>query len=739
MTSAIAERRPLTSLRPFAGRTAPSRLVAIVALLVAAVASLTPVRPLGAAAVAVLVGVAGHGLLGRATGALPWAARSGLQVGAGVLVAVVPLLALADAGRFGPVGVALVGVLLVGASAAGGGRARRVGATSVVLLALAGAVAATIPAYAFDLGGRDAGFYVLTSEHLRSDGGLEIPVDPDVRDGVARDARGTLGIDDEKPIAGFFPGATDGRGTATIVPHGYHLTPAAMAGGATVTGGGGQWVVTFLACALVLLAAGAAALLVPRRLRTLAAVAAGALLAGNAALVYFARYPMTEVPSGVLLLTAGLAAAAALRGDGGPSPVVPAVLAGAALGVAPLARPDAWPLLVVTPLFALLLLRVGPHAARGFAAGLLPLVVLAALRALTVSDAYTEETIGYVLGGVSPTAVVLALAVGAVATAGVACVLPADPVRRAAATLLQSAEPRTVRRAAAGLAVLAALVVAIRPPALGLEILGRYATGPGLVLAAAGVALLALAPRADRRRVMPLVPLLGLALVAVALVARDPQVLVPDEYWTARRYLPVALPVGAVLGGVGVALARGRQGAGRPGLALAGGAAALVIGALAFSLSGARQALTTTEFDGVPARVEQVDALIDGDDPLVVMGPGITSWAALGPALALRQDRDVVMLRSAREGADDRAATLNDPRMGGWLRRVAGRRPVYLVTANVPPFRVASDATIVQPEAVGTVTLPITQIEQRVGGAPRSHATRTDLITVYRLRAGAGR
>ena len=713
--------------------------MAIVALLVAAAASLTPARPLGAAAVAVLVGVAGLGLAGRATDGLPWAARNGLRTGVGVLVAVVPLLALADVGWFGPVGAALVGGLLVLAAGAGRGRARRVGATSVVLLALAGGAAATIPAYAFDLGGRDAGFYVLTSEHLRADGGLEIPVDPDVRAGVDRDARGTLGIDDDKPIAGFFPADTDARGTASMVPHGYHLTPAAMAGGATVTGGGGQWVVTFLGGVLVLLAAGAASLLVPRRLRLVASAAAGALLAGNAALIYFSRYPMTEVPSGVLLLTAGVAAAAALLGRGPAPALVPAVVAGAALGAAPLARPDAWPLLVVTPLVALLLLRADRRAARAFAAGLVPLAVLAALRALTVSRAYTEDTIGYVLGGVSPTAVVLALTAGAVATAVLASVLPVGPVRRWSAATVRLAEPEVPRRFAAGLVVVAALAVAVRPPALGLEILGRYATGPGLLLATGGVALLLLAPRVDRRRLLPLVPLLALAVVALALVARDPQVLVPDEYWTARRYLPVALPVGAALGGVGVALAWAARRSGRPGLVLAALAPLLAVAALAVSLSDARQAITTTEFDGVPAKVEQVDALLAGDDPLVLTGPGITSWAALGPALALRQDRDVVMLRSAREGTDDRTATLDDPRMAGWLRGVTARRPVYLVVANVPPFRIASDASVVRPEAVGTVTMPITQIEQRVGGAPRSHATRTDLITVYRLRGGTGR
>lgn len=712
----------------------PTRVAAPVALVAAVLAAQLPVRPLGAAAVAVLVGLAGHGLVGSATGRLPWAARTGVAVGAGFLVAVVPLLGLADAGWFGPLGVAAVGLLLALCAAAGPGRARRVGALPVVLLALAGATAATIPAYAFDVGGRDAGFYVMTSQHLRAEGALDLPLDADVRAGLERTG-GTLGVADDRPLPGFFVRDSDARGTVSIVPHGYHLTPAAMAGGATVTGGGGQWVITLLGGVLALLAAGAAALLVRPGLRTAATIAAGALLAGNAALIYFSRYPMTEVPSGVVLLTAGLAAAAALRGAGPRA----AVLAGAALGAAPLVRPDAWPLLVVAPVAALLLLRADRASARGFAAGLVPLVAVAALRALTASRGYTLETIGYVLGGVSPTAVVLALAIGAAGSSAATALAPAVLVRRALDRVGSAVDGVRVRRATAVVVIVAAVVEAVHPPALGLEILQEYATRPGVLLAGAGVAGLLLSPAEDRRRLVPLLPLLALAVVALALVARDPQVLVPDQYWTARRYLPVALPVGAALGGLAVALAWGARRRGRPGPAVAVLAALLTVGALAGSLSDARQAITTVEFDGVPERVEQIDALITGDDPLVLMGPGYTAWGVLGPALELRQDRDVVMLRAAGDDDAQRVATLDDPVFSRWLGGVARRRAVYLVTANVPPFGIASNAADVRPQSVGSVNLPITQIDQRVGGPPTGHRTQTDLIAVYRLAPGGGR
>ncbi|MEV4422622.1 hypothetical protein AB0L40_21990, partial [Patulibacter sp. NPDC049589] len=717
------------------GASWPTRVVAAAAFLLAIVASLTPVRPFGAAAVAVLLGVAGHGLVGSVAARLPGAARAGLAVGTGFLVAAVPLLGLADAGWFGPVGVGIVGLLLVAAAVSGSGDARRVAALPIVVLALAGAAAATVPAYAFDLGGRDAGFYVMTSEHLRQDGGLEQTLDPDARDGMARFGASTLGAGDERPLPGFFVRDSDRRGPLSVVPHGYHLTPAAMAGGATVTGGAGQWVITLLGGALALLAAGVASLLVRPGLRTPAAIAGGVLLAGDAALIYFSRYPMTEVPSGVVLLTAGIAAALALRGGGARA----AVLAGAAIGTAPLVRPDAWPLLVVAPLVALLLAREERATARAFVVGLTPLVAIAALRALTVSKGYTEETIGYVLGGVSPTAIVLILAVAAVVVSAVATALPASLRVRGLGALGGVADRAPVRRAAAGVVALAALVLAVHPPSLGLEIFGQYATRSGILLTGAGVVALVLAADAeDRRRLVPLVPLLALAVVALGLVARDPQVLVPDQYWTARRYLPVALPVAAALAGVAVALAWGARRQSRLGLGAVALAGVLTVATLAVSLGDAKQAVTVTEFDGVPERVQDVDALITGRDPLVIMGPGYTSWAMLGPALALRQDRQVLMLSAARDATHQTVATLDDPRFSRWLGRVVRRRPVYLVTANVPPLATASDTRDVRPVTVGTVSLPITQIDHRVGGAPRTHATTTDLIGVQRLEPGGG-
>jgi hypothetical protein len=195
----------------------------------------------------------------------------------------------------------------------------------------------------------------------------------------------------------------------------------------------------------------------------------------------------------------------------------------------------------------------------------------------------------------------------------------------------------------------------------------------------------------------------------------------------------------AALAGVAAAVAWGLRHRGRGGLLAAVVAPLLVLATVAGSLSDARQALAVTEFDGVPQRVERIDALLGGPDPLVLMGPGYTAWGMLGPALALRQDRQVLMLSSARDPAGQRTATLDDPAFSRWIGRVARRRPVYLVTANVAPLGIAADERDVRPVSVGTVPLPVLQIDHRVGGPPTGHSTTTDLIGVYRLQPGTGR
>jgi hypothetical protein len=292
----------------------------------------------------------------------------------------------------------------------------------------------------------------------------------------------------------------------------------------------------------------------------------------------------------------------------------------------------------------------------------------------------------------------------------------------------------------AALAALAAVLVAVHPPTTGLGILREYATRPGLLLAAAGLAVLLLAPDGARARgTAAFVPLFALAALALGLVAGDPHVLVPDQYWTARRYLPLPLPLLAVLGGVAVAHACALLPGAARSRAAAGVAGLLLVAALAGSLSDARQALTVTEFDGVPEQVDGIDALITGRDPLVLAGPAYTSWAVLAPSLALRSERDVVMLGRREVERRPRTALLNAAGLGPWIASVARRRPVYLVTANVPLFGLTYDPRVLAPRLVGSRPLAIRQIEHAVGHPPTTSATRTDLVSVFRLSPAPAR
>ncbi|WP_320670976.1 hypothetical protein [Patulibacter defluvii] len=708
--------------------------MALAALVVAVAAAWQPLRPLGAAAVAVLVGAVGHGLVGSITHGLPAPARAGLALGTALTAFGVAFQALADSGAFAPATVALVALVAIALVAGGArGAGRRIATGPLLLLALLGAGAASLPAYAFDLGGRDAGFYVMTSERLRHEGGLKLPLDPDVRDGLRRFGGGALGIDRQRP----FPGLFVTRGGA-IVPHGYHVTPATMAAGASATGGGGQWVVTLAGAILVLLAGAAAALLVRARDHAPAAGAAMALLATDAALIYFSRYPMTEVPSGAVLLTAAVAAALAIR-DGGRRA---ALLAGFALGAAPLVRPDAWPLVAVAPVVAVLLARRGRDGALWLTVGLLPPLLYAAVRGLTLTRGYTDETVGHVLGSIDGSWLVAGIAAVVLA----ACALIAVVGRRGLPRALAAAEAGLLRalaripaRPLAALLVLAGIVLAVAPPSLGLRIFGTYATAPGIVLAAAGLALLVLGAGATaaRERVAVL-PLLLLGLIALALVARDPQVLVPDQYWTARRYLPLALPLAAALGGVAVALAwrhRDRAPAGRPLAALA---VLLLLAAAAIGLRDARPAITTTEFDGVPAMLDRLDDQLGGGDPLVLVGPNQRAWATVAPSLAIRSGRAVTMLGNANLLRYRTRALLDDPRLTAWLERVAARRPVLLLTSGIGLASIQLDSRRFTAVLVGGSDFFVREIDHRVGGPPRTSDVQGDTINVWRLSPVAG-
>ncbi|MGE4428697.1 MAG: hypothetical protein AB7G37_19760, partial [Solirubrobacteraceae bacterium] len=727
-------------------RSLPTGIVAAVALLLVAVAALQPVRPVGAAAVVVLLGTLGHGVLGAPTAGWPGPLRLGTALAVPYVGFGAVALAAADLGAFGPVVLAAVALLLVAVTVrTARGPAARIAPATLLTLALIGAGTATIPAYAFDLGGRDAGHYVLTGERLREEGRITVRLDPGVAEALARfGSQGHLGLDRNRPLPGLF--VTRG---GDLVPHGYHLAPAAMASGATVTGGGGQWVITLGGVIVVLLAAALAQLLVRPAQRRLAGGVALALMAANAALIYFSRYPMTEVVAATAVVGGGVLGAVAVRG--GSARV--ALASGLLLGLAPLVRPDAWPLIVAAPLVALLLARRRSAATWWLAVGFVPAVAYATARAVFVTDGYTAENVGRVVdvvGGVQIVVAIAAVAVGAViAAAWWAWRHPARTVRTAiedGSAGIPVGLPVALRRLLALLVAVAGLVVALVPPTEGLEIFVTYATVPAVLLVTAGLVAVLLGVVTVPRTAVAAVPVLVLGAVALALVSGRPQVVVADQYWTARRYLPAALPVTVALASATLALLWGATrpagaaampwiGRARPLVAV--GLGVVVAGALGLSLWAAGPAITVTEYDGVPEQVDRIDALIDraadpGSSPLILAGPDDTAWTALGPALAAR-GRAVMTTAPGALAATPPRLEIADPRLVRWLRAQADRRPV-LVLASGASIRRLFDGTIdARATLVDRATLSVRHVDRRVGGPPRGESTDTTTVSVVRL------
>jgi len=733
LTSAIADVPAPTVPR---GPSTP--LVALVALLVAAAAALQPVRPIGAAAVAVLLGAVGHGLLGTTTASWPGALRLGVALAVPYAALGAVALAAADVGAFGPEVLATAALALVAATwRTARGAASRVAPGTLVVLALVGAGAATIPAYAFDLGGRDAGHYVLTSERLRDEGRMTVRPDPVVEDGLRRfGGTGQLGLDRDRPLPGLF--VTRG---GDLVPHGYHLAPAAMAAGATVTGGGGQWVITLGGVIVVLLVGALAQLLVRPARRRLAGGVAMALMASNAALVYFSRYPMTEVVAATTLLGGGVLGAVALRGGGRRA----AAAAGLLLGSAALVRPDAWPLLVVGPLLASVLARRRSGAATWLAIGFVPAVAYAAARAALVTDGYTAENVARVVDVVGGVAIVVAIAIATTAVVVGAALRarrpPPAPAPRWVVGVARVARSRPSRRAAAVVVAVVGTSVALAPPTEGLEIFATYATPPTVLLVTAGVVAALLGLVRPPRSALAAAPIVIAGVIALAFVSGRPQVVVADQYWTARRYLPAALPVTVALAGATVAWLWSAIEAARVTRRLRGVVASVlgasVVVALGLSMWAARPAVTVTEYDGVPEQVDRIDALIDraagpGGRPLVLVGPDDTAWAALGPALASR-GRAVVTTGPGGLTATPPRLELGDPTLLRWLHAVARTRPVLVVAAGASIRSLFDGAVDADARLVGRATLSIRHVDRRVGGPPRGEGVDATTLAIVRL------
>ena len=286
----------------------------------------------------------------------------------------------------------------------------------------------------------------------------------------------------------------------------------------------------------------ALAVLARRTFGPSAAPAAVALVGIGPAFVYYGSTPFAEVAAGSLLL-AGLAALATLA-DGPPRPIL-AAGAGLSLGAAVLMKVDV-ALALGAALAWWLAARSrdgGPREAVGMTVGVgLPLLY-GALLAASVSNLYVTLNGGGVVRLARDRPVWLVAALSAAAAAGLVLLF-----------LLRSGRlklpPVALRRAVAvGALVLLAvasvsafLALETEPPSM-VRLLAWVVSPLGLWAAAVG---LAAALERGRGRTGPVI---AVALLAVPILLAEPAVTrTLSPLYTARRLVPYAIPVTAVLG-----------------------------------------------------------------------------------------------------------------------------------------------------------------------------------------------
>ena len=470
---------------------------------------------------------------------------------------------------------------------------------------------------------------------------------------------------------------------AEVVPQFYHLYPATLGFLGRLSG---QTAMIDLNGLLAVLSA-LGVYLVGRRLAGRAAgVVAAAVLALDMVQVWQAKYPTTEISTQLFFVLTVLGLVVAVETRWWP----PAALAGAALGIAWLDRPDTLlPVLIALGLLAAaaVLGRFGRlHAA--FALGLAVVAPHAVWQALGPAGRYSEAA-----GGITAGRLALAgagLALGTV----VGRVLWLSPlgrrIERLAGQLVADERQRLALKALlpAGLTLLA-LVAWLRPQLFGVDYfdyngrlirsydeqnlrrLAWFVTVPGIAATLAGFAVVAL-----RRWRAALWIAVGPAVLLLVLYVYQ-AVNSTRLMWWSRRYVPSGLLVFALLTGIAFAAAwawprRGRLLLRAVALAVAG----VVVGTgLAQSLPLARH----REFNGSFAASARIAAAAGGRQGVFVWGPRRTYYDTM-PLFAapvwLQRDQLSVILPPGGTRADLER-----------IQRAFPGQPVFLVTGalGLPP------------------------------------------------------
>ncbi|HET9369550.1 MAG TPA: hypothetical protein VFO19_04860 [Vicinamibacterales bacterium] len=492
----------------------------------------------------------------------------------------------------------------------------------------------------------DASVYLAIRRVIAQEGGLGV-IDPV----IARLPEGTAGelfSRDRRPppLLDYFPGGIQVHDDGRLEAGFFHLAPALMAAADVAIGGrAGDYVNPTCSTLSVLLV-----FLLARRLSgsSWSALAVAAIVGVAFAQIWFAWLPMPEVVAQAAVVAAVLYLLAATDGA---APIA-SLAAGLATGVAAFTRIDT-ALMVAAPLAAIAALRwITVPASRApmqwYLAAALPACGFAGWHAWAFAGAYSERIVFILFRSGWTPAGRPAITIAIVAAIG----------------LLWWMRGRLggVKRLAAPMAAVAAIAfvawVVVNRDRVGANPFVEMIGWPGLALIGAGCVALFIGRDADRA-----LPLAGVVLASAILSLESPRDVAPMPM-PLRRFVPVLLPLGMVIGGHALAVA-GRSRAGR---VLATGVAA-AIGVLIALPSAALR--TTPPYSGVRAALVEAAGAVPVN-ALTFVHP--RSPRHLGLALRFEIGREVLLVSGGRGG--------------GAVGRIAG---AAIDTGR--PVRVAAPAT----------------------------------------------
>ncbi|HKE97812.1 MAG TPA: hypothetical protein VKG45_02615 [Actinomycetes bacterium] len=600
-------------------------------------------------------------------------------------------LALAHLHRYRLGGALLAAALATAALGAAALRARpraavRVDRGELATLALLVAVGAVLlfPGFPYGVGDKDPGTYVSHGIAIARTGSWDL-ADP------VLDRSRVPAFQPSSPgarLPGIWYADRDG-GVAHV--QFYHLWPAALASAWKL---GGTGALVNLNPLLGLLAVLAVALAARRAFGPVAGLLAGLLLVTCMLQVWQARYQSAEVITEAFVAAALLGVVVALRTGWRPA----AGLAGLLVGLAWLARADALLLVLVAVAAGCALVALGRFDARcaWFAAGLGVVLPHALLQAYGLAAGYSAAN------GVPGLPAVAGLAAGGLLAAVALRALARPWLDRLAAALGRPRIQLALGLALTAVAGVAMVVGFLRPWLFGpayfdyhgrvirsydeqtLRRLSWFLTLPGLALAGAGLAVVALRRWAAPAWALVLPVLLVFPVYAVR--AENSSRLM----WWNRRFVPVVLPGLVVLMAVALAAAlawdggvpawigeRWRRRARRLRLPVRVAAAGLAVALVAVFAGQSLPLRRHAELDGSFAIGERLAAAAGGRQGVYLLQSqrgeiNLASW--FGVPLWLQHGEVAVILRTRPDPGYVRA----------FVRGFPGQ-PVFLVTAGGEP------------------------------------------------------